>query len=220
MAFPYPLIKTTGQQALAQLQQQAAAHTPVLLGDADDLARLLENYATDHSDPATLISAALALNPEQWLAERAASDPEAYAMQPGDSDWPADCPPLQALVGHQDVMTGHPLPEVSIALLPQENAWQAPCLLKFGGWNNCPSPEEHAALFRYWQQHYGAQLVTLAGDTLEMTVTRPPTTRAAALALAQQHYVYCPDTVEQGCETLEALAASLLNAPVWFFWWD
>ncbi len=29
-----------------------------------------------------------------------------------------------------------------------------------------------------------------------------------------------PDIVEQGAKTLEALAAVLVHASVWFFWWD
>jgi hypothetical protein len=38
--------------------------------------------------------------------------------------------------------------------------------------------------------------------------------------LAQAQYVYCPDIVDQGVESIEALAATLLGDPRWFFWWD
>jgi hypothetical protein len=43
-----------------------------------------------------------------------------------------------------------------------------------------------------------------------------------ALALAWEHFVYCPDRVYQCTRTgtLDELAAELLNAPVWYFWWD
>ncbi|WP_414650247.1 DUF4253 domain-containing protein, partial [Duganella sp.] len=33
-------------------------------------------------------------------------------------------------------------------------------------------------------------------------------------------YLYCADIVDQGTESIEALAATLLNARVWYFWWD
>ena len=35
-----------------------------------------------------------------------------------------------------------------------------------------------------------------------------------------EQFAYCPDIVDQGAGTLEALAAVLVNASVWFFWWD
>ena len=47
-----------------------------------------------------------------------------------------------------------------------------------------------------------------------------PATKEEALALAWEQFVYCPDIVTQGTETVEVLAAALLNGPVWLFLWD
>ena len=38
--------------------------------------------------------------------------------------------------------------------------------------------------------------------------------------LAWEQYLYCQDIVVQGCETIANLAATLLNSPFWYFWWD
>ena len=57
-------------------------------------------------------------------------------------------------------------------------------------------------------------------DTIELHVARSPRTRDDALALAYEQYAYCSDIVDQGAGTLEALAAVLVHASVWFFWWD
>jgi hypothetical protein len=57
----------------------------------------------------------------------------------------------------------------------------------------------------------------VAGDLLEMWVERPPTTREAAIALAQQQYIFCDET-DPAC--VGGLAAMLLNGTTWFFWWD
>jgi Domain of unknown function (DUF4253) len=62
--------------------------------------------------------------------------------------------------------------------------------------------------------------VTMTQDTIELAVERPIQTREDALAVAHEQYVYCADIVQQGTETIEGLAAALLNAPEWFFWWD
>ena len=51
-------------------------------------------------------------------------------------------------------------------------------------------------------------------------MARPPADRKAALALAGEQQAYCLDIVEQGVGSTAALAATLLEAPVWYFWWD
>jgi Domain of unknown function (DUF4253) len=37
---------------------------------------------------------------------------------------------------------------------------------------------------------------------------------------ALEQYVYCADIVRQGSDSIEVLAAGLVEAPVWYFWWD
>jgi hypothetical protein len=60
----------------------------------------------------------------------------------------------------------------------------------------------------------------MSGDVVECVVTKPPTDRNAATNLAWEQYWYCVDIVEQGCESVSNLAATLLNSPYWYFWWD
>ena len=113
-----------------------------------------------------------------------------------------------------------PLPSVRVALVPTTAAWEVPAYLKFGGWNDCPAPHEHVAVLKHWHELYGAQLVGLAHDVLELGVTRPPKDRTGALIAALEQYAYCPDLVDQGTESLAALAATLQDASVWYAWWD
>ena len=87
--------------------------------------------------------------------------------------------------------------------------------------NECPAPEEHVAVHRYWFETYGAEIVLLSDDIVEMRVARPPTTRQAAEALAYEQFVYSGgDLVFQGTQTLLALASTLLAGRYWYFWWD
>jgi len=39
-------------------------------------------------------------------------------------------------------------------------------------------------------------------------------------SLAREQYAYCNDLVDQGTESVAALAAGLLDGTVWYFWWD
>jgi hypothetical protein len=62
--------------------------------------------------------------------------------------------------------------------------------LHCGGWNEYPTPAEHAAILRTWESRYGAELVVLTGATAEFAVARPPRTKAEALVLAWEYFVY------------------------------
>ena len=55
----------------------------------------------------------------------------------------------------------------------------------------------------------------MSGDIVECAVTKPPTDRNAATILAWEQYWYCV-----GSESVSNLAATLLNLPYWYFWWD
>lgn len=111
--------------------------------------------------------------------------------------------------------------DVSIALLPITHGWEAAPLLNFGSWNNCPEPAVHAAVHQYWFEQYGAEVVTITHDTIEMRVSRPPLLWDQAFALAEDQELYAEfDQMGGGLNTTRGLAASLLESTVWHFWWD
>jgi Domain of unknown function (DUF4253) len=220
MPLPFEVITCPGATALEEINRIATGGRgyPVLLGGAEDYERVIENAEESEEDADEIAKRALAIDTDSWLQERFESDPEYYEELSGD--WPEDVENSGRFIGHTDISSGEPLDQVHIAVLPTEDSWRVPCLLKFGGWNECPFAEEHAAMFKRWQEKYGARVVTVTGDTIEMSVERPPTTRDDALVLAREQYLYCADIVQQGTETIEALAATLVDGTVWFFWWD
>jgi hypothetical protein len=75
-------------------------------------------------------------------------------------------------------------------------------------------------LHRSWQERFGAEITGMSGDTVEGLVRNPPRDGKAALDLAREQYCYCTDIVDQGCESISNLAATLLNSPYWYFWWN
>lgn len=222
MTFPFKVHQVHGNEALARLAEleTAGAGYPVILGNADNFDRMEETFeANSDQSVEELIEAARGIDPANWFVDRQASAPEYYDIE--EDEWPEGDPgPAHSLSSHRDVLTGEPFAQVNIAVIPAPEAWMVPCYLRIGGWNECPNAEEHAALFKYWGEKYGATVACIADDVIEMKVTRPPTTRDAALELAKEQYLYCADIVDQGTETIEALAASLQNADAWFFWWD
>src|SRR5262252_1726632 len=58
-----------------------------------------------------------------------------------------------------------------------------------GHWNACPPPAYHVAALRKWHDRYGAELLGIDGDTLNLRVWRKPATHEEALELARVQHV-------------------------------
>ncbi len=182
-------------------------------GTLAELAEFNEGSATDTLRIADGIVAA------EWFEARAADEPELYGeVELGEWE------PTEPQTGWSvpfDVLSGKPVDGVWIAFVPTTDPWKVLAYLRYGGWNECPASEEHVAVQRDWHERFGAELVCVSGDVVEMRVARPPTDREAAVALAREQFLYSGgDLVYQGYETLNRLAASLVGAEYWYFWWD
>lgn len=104
-------------------------------------------------------------------------------------------------------------------LLPTDKPWEAAAYIPFGGWNDCPVPEEMTAVLRYWYETWGAVPAVITHDVLEM-VLPSPIPEAQVWDVAKEQFSFTTDCVFQGMGTLGALADTLRQSTVWFFWWD
>lgn len=225
IVLPYETVNVPGTEAVEtclRLRAEGAGRfTPVILGDPKNLASVLEGLNASDSSPQTIIERAGGITMQSFLAKRLAEEGE-YFRSVERGEWPDNVAPSHNLTGHTEVvkMKNVPLKSVVICKVPTARSWEVPAYLCFGPWNESPTAEEHVALLRYWHENYGADIITLLGDLIECTVSRPPTEREQALALAWEQFVYCPDIVMQGTDTVSALAAALCGGKTWFFWWD
>lgn len=217
---PFEMLAVPGAEALVVRDQLLAkgGMTPVILGSEDEIQQLVESAYDGGQTPEQLIDEATRLDVAAWLALRREGDPDFYRTQPGA--WPDPAPEAPGLSVHLDALTRSPKKFVIVALVPTPASWQVPAHLSFGGWNECPPPAVHVALHHKWHQDYGSEIACVSSDVLECTVARPPGSREAALALAREQFLYCPDIVHQGTESVDALAATLLGSTTWYFWWD
>lgn len=209
-------LKTSACDGAKAFERIRAAHARneflVILGDEEELERVKETMELNEDTAEEILEHAKEVEISEWFEEHEAED------YPSDA-WPEEVPGNDTLTACTDILTGEPK-KVFLATIPVAHAWEIPAYLKFGGWNDCPAAEEHVAIMKHWYEKYGAVIVALTGDVIECTVERPPQTRDEALALAKEMYAYCYDIVDQGVETIENLAASLLKSRLWFFWWD
>jgi hypothetical protein len=222
------LIEMPGSEALDAWQRlrdlvPETGRWPILAGCLDDAAQMLDQGGGGF-DPAATLAASEAIDPVRWAAELRESDPELY-------DPPRDEPalrervfrqtgPRQEIMLHLDIQQGRPVDRVGLVLVPTERSWEAPAYLNYGGWNECPEPAVHVAFLRRWHELHGAEVVSIGPDVMELSIGRPASDREEALALADEQFLYAYDIVTQGTETLDRLAAHLLQATVWYFWWD
>ncbi|GAA0931899.1 DUF4253 domain-containing protein [Virgisporangium aurantiacum] len=108
-----------------------------------------------------------------------------------------------------------------IALVRADAGHLVPGLLDWdGAANHEVEPALHVAVLKQWHERFGAELVGLGRDVIELRVPHPPTDPAEILAVAEQQYWYCPDVVDQGVGTLDGLMAVQVPARSWYFWWD
>jgi hypothetical protein len=231
----YQLRIPGGHPALAAVRKMnglvdTTGYSPILLGTPQDLRhRDFDDLPNAGQIQETLAAASRVTLPE-WFSQRHRERLEEFREFSGgedpslcfskEGDWPADVRPSKSLSTAFDILKRTPVEEVVCLLIPTTEPWQAPAYLGFGGWNECPEDSIQCAVFKYWHDRWGADIVAITQDVIETVVARPPSTRQEAMTLAKEQYEFCSDIVEQGTETLSRLAAGLLNGPLWFFWWD
>ncbi|MGF7150366.1 hypothetical protein FHS96_004024 [Sphingomonas zeicaulis] len=230
-AFTYERVSVPGSEALAKWEELKSSGRgwPVVIGSDEDLDRIVEQFVIEDSEigagpglraPAEILATAAGIAfPEDLPKWPGAYQPQDLLAE--DGDWTVDA--AAGSVGlsvTMDMVSQRLYDRVHIVLTPAKFCWEVPAYLRWGGWNACPPPEYHVAALRRWHDRYGAELVGINGDVMNLRAARPPTQRAEAMALAREVYAYCPDIVEQGTGDIAPLAAAMMADGWWYFRWD
>ncbi len=215
----WPVIECSGEQAAAVIAKEAnnRDHTPVILGPTRSLQMMMSVEQP---------------RPVKDILQRASKfDFDAY-MRQAKQEWAELNLPVRGSFAEFsvvadaidaasiDVVRNAPYKKLYIGLVPTSDPTEVPAYLDCGAWNAFPEAEVHIGLMRRWRDRYGARLIGHSNDTLTFHVLRPPLSQNEALALAEEHYAYCNDIVDQGYGTLDALAGALIGSETWQFWWD
>ena len=106
----------------------------------------------------------------------------------------------------------------TLAVLPCNHWSVALAVMQTDGINCGLSPHDILLWLERLATRQPFALQTIARDTLAGVFLTPI---ADPKALAQSMYEFCPDIVDQGCQTVSALARELRKQPArLFFWWD
>lgn len=109
---------------------------------------------------------------------------------------------------------------VTIGLVPAAASWEVPALLAWSGAEAMDiGGSDHLAVLHFWHQSYGAELVALDLERMELLVEEPAPDARSAFELAVQHYAYCPALMDNLAPAMGALAATLFGRH-WLFDWS
>lgn len=234
-ALTYERVTVSGDQALTEWEKlrDAGRGWPVVVGDDEDLERIADQFSMgdprvagveipgmDVRSPAQILEAAAKIKfPDDLRKWPGAYQPE--DLQAPIGEWPStveDSGPGLSVA--MDIVSGRFHEQVHILLIPAQHSWEVPAYLRWGDWNACPPPEYHVAALRNLHQNFGANIVGINGDTMNILAKNGPRNRDKALSLASDLYGYCPDIVDQGVGSISALAAELTSSEWWYLWWD
>ncbi|MFJ8475606.1 DUF4253 domain-containing protein [Kitasatospora sp. NPDC094011] len=211
---------------------------PLLLSPLDDAdpafrpwlsGELYPAQASDFAwyDPAALLRTWWETGSEEDDGYGCDDEELAEALAPYGLQWPGTAAAVSLPDGAADTeargLAGalRSVKDVRLGLVPARSGAEA---LAVCGWsgpaNHVGDTAKIAAVLADWERRFGAQVVEVGFDTLQLSVPVPPATLAEALPLAAEHIALCPDQIQHGAPTAAAYAELLVNSHQWYFWWD
>ena len=116
--------------------------------------------------------------------------------------------------------TGKIRENVGLFKVPTDKVYEISGWFLFGGFNECPLPEEIIAISKYWYEKYDARIVAITDSEIEFYLEKFPKTQKEAEELAIEQFLVSEDLVFQIYDELEELSKELYKAKNWYFWWD
>lgn len=222
----FEVIKYPGFEILLQLEKLREAYPvtkkyPFIIGDEKEMELLMENAEFDNQKPEIILLNSSKIDIPSWFqGEKLEAGEYEFDEEELLGEWLDEPQAEDTILAHTDISTGEIKPVVYLGMALIDEPWMLASAVKYGNWNSCPAPDIQCAIMKYWEEKYGAEIVSMTGDTIECKVKNPPATKDAAIQLAWEQYWYCADIVDQGTQTIANLAAGLINSEYWFFWWD
>jgi hypothetical protein len=170
MPFPFECMATTGAQALATWEElkTAGRGVPVVIGSDESVGILTEAFNPSRllkqpSLAEILATAKRIRHPEDLAATTLLAEPRRAPV----GEWPAEPSPSAGLtVAMKHNLT--PLAKVYIALIPADDWTTIPAHARWGGRDACPRAEYHVAALRSWRDRFGAELIGLSSDRMDL----------------------------------------------------
>lgn len=172
---------------------------------------------------------------DDWVSWPDEDDPYSEAIErraPFSLDFPGLAPPEHTplTTAERDKALNEVLPKIrqahratAAARIALVAADRPADVLPAIGWDGLAQRGESllplTAVLRSWEDRFGARLIDVGSPDLRLFVERPPRSTRAAQRIAAEHVVMA-DECTGASTTVPTIAARLLNAHLWTFWWD
>jgi hypothetical protein len=169
----------------------------------------------DGLDPAAFLEAC-------WNGLDHDEDRTARILGPFRRQFPGLAPPEQTPLLPARRQQALDVASARIGLVTAGRPADVPAAIGWAGLTNLPLDHPLlglCAVLRSWEDRFGAVLIEVGFADLRLLVQRPPRTLQAAERIAAEHFALADECTE-GSKTIPSIAASLVEAPIWTFWWD
>ena len=144
----------------------------------------------------------------------------AEIIAPFGSQFPGLAPPEHTTLSPDrlDAVLGA-LPTARIGLVP---ASRPADVLPLIGWTASDQSDALpiAAVVRSWEDRFGARLLRVGFAEFSLLVDRPPRDFEHAQRIAAEHLAFCDECAGKGLADIASITSSLMESPIWTFWWD
>ncbi|WP_017976678.1 DUF4253 domain-containing protein [Actinopolyspora halophila] len=111
--------------------------------------------------------------------------------------------------------------QTRLGLVPVPRGADALTVLGWSGATNHVSRSAGlSAVLRSWEERFGARVLRLGPDRLDLSVAAPPIRAEHAAAVAAEHWTFAPDRIMQDTGSISAYAEEIRGRRQWTFWWD
>ena len=184
-------------------KRESGGYTPMIIAVDEALMECLKDYFTTHEELKANRDKMLAseqFDAQKWFAEQLN-----YWKNEDDVDWKETVGEIacesrdvsKSFIGFIDYGTPRRSEECILAKIPAREPWEVFAWLPFGGWNDCPMPEEILWISKYFYERYNAIPAVMTHDVLEFSAP-PAKDKDTALGLALEQFAFCQDIVFQG----------------------
>lgn len=131
-----------------------------------------------------------------------------------------------ATIAAATALLGGPGPRTPITMVDAARPADTIAALGWAGFCNYQPNQDHVsicAVLRRWEERWGAVVVRVDRDRLQLSVGHPPVTDDECRRAAAEHFAFCPDQQDPqngDFYTLTRYAGMIRGARSWGFWWD
>jgi hypothetical protein len=157
-------IECEGTDALLRLEQlrdhfSSTKNYPFIIGDREELERLLENMKYDDRLQSAIVTESLGIDVLAWFEQRKSEAHEdGFVDEDMVGEWSGESQEKESIKSYLDILTGAIKPVVYIGIANIDQPWMLPAETKYGGGMSARMPPSSVPLCATGKRDMGPRL--------------------------------------------------------------